>query len=333
VTALRAARVAIVIPVYNGAGMIAAAVRSALGQDHPGTRVLVVDDGSTDATPALLARMPGITVLRQENRGPAAARNAGWRAAADAEYVFFLDADCIAPPDWVSSLLVHHRERSTGCVGCVYDLANPDSLLARIIYREFERRHAGCREDTLFLGSYGYSFRRATLERVGGFDESYRHASHEDNELGWRLLRASYRLRLVREVSVKHHFPRRLWGYLVTQARHGFWRMKVIRAYPVSALGDDYSTPLDYLQPPLVLTAALLAPVPGAWAPPAAALSLAGAIALQAPLAAAMLRHGSPPGEVLAYVLLLGPLRSLARSVGMIAGLLRFWAPGTEPRA
>ena len=125
----------------------------------------------------------------------------------------------------MSKLLVHHEEHSTGCVGCVYGIANPDSFLARIIYREFERRYAFCGEHTYFIGSYGYSFRRDTLDRVGGFDESYRHASHEDNELGWRLVRASYRLRLVREVSVKHHFPRRLGGYLVTQARRGFWRM------------------------------------------------------------------------------------------------------------
>jgi glycosyltransferase involved in cell wall biosynthesis len=325
--------VAVVIPVYNGVRTVEAAIRSALAQDHPGTRVIVVDDGSTDGTAALLAGLPGITVLRQENRGPAAARNVGWRAATDADYVFFLDADCVAPPDWVSRLLLHHEELSTGCVGCVYGLANPDSWLARIIYREFQRRYAFCGEHTYFLGSHGYSFRRETLERMGGFDESYRHASHEDNELGWRLLRASYRLRLVREVAVKHHFPRRVWSYLVTQARHGFWRMKVIRTYPQSALGDEYSSPFDYAQPPLVLFALLLAILAGGGRPTglAAAAALGAAIVLQAPVATGMRRLGSRRREVLLFSLVLGPLRSLARSLGMVAGVVWFWALGARP--
>lgn len=330
-TAMAQRRVAIVIPVFNGARTIEAAARSALAQDHAATRVVVVDDGSTDGTPAMLAALPGVTVLRQENRGPAAARNAGWRAAADAEFIFFLDADCVAPVDWVSRLLAHHGERTTGCVGCVYGIANPDSWLARILFREFERRFEFCRDHTAFIGSYGYSFRRSTLEAVGGFDESYRHASHEDNELGWRLQRASYRLRLVRDVAVKHNFPRRLRAYLVTQARHGFWRMKVIRTYPVSALGDEYSNPFDYLQPPLVLLACVAAMWGGdarAW--PLAAALFGAAILMHAPVASGMRRLGARRREVLVFSFVLGPLRALARSLGMVLGLLWFWTPGLE---
>jgi glycosyltransferase involved in cell wall biosynthesis len=326
-----APRVAIVIPVFNGARTILGAVRSALAQQHPDTQVVVVDDGSTDETPALLATIDGITVIRQHNRGPAAARNVGWRAV-DADYVFFLDADCIAPPDWVSRLLTHHGDATTGCVGCVYDLANPDSLLARIIYREFERRFEFCGDQTLFLGSYGTSYSRSTLAALGGFDESYRQASHEDNDLGWRLLRASYRLRLVRDVAVRHHFPRGLGSYLRTQARHGFWRMKVIRTHPLSALGDEYSSPCDYLQPPLVLAATCL-PVLGLLGPasaPTAAALLAVSIFLQAPVALGMRRLGSRRREIAFYGLVLGPLRSLARSLGMVAGMVRFFAPGRE---
>ncbi len=332
-TAQAAPAVAVVIPVFNGQATIVGAVRSAQAQDHPRVRVVVVDDGSTDRTPELLAAIPGIDVIRQENRGPAAARNAGWRLATDAQYVFFLDSDCVAPRRWVATLLRHHEEASTGCVGCVYDLANPDSFLARTIYREFERRYEFCGSETLFVGSYGYSFSRATLERMGGFDETYRHASHEDNDLGWRLLRADYRLRLVRDVAVKHHFPQRFSRYLVSQARHGFWRMKVLRRYPVSALGDEYSSPFDYLQPPLVLAALVTA----VWSRGAGAAALAAgglflaAVALQAPVAVGLRRLGSRRREVVFYGLLLGPSRALARSVGMVAGVIRFWALGAEP--
>jgi len=319
-------RLAIVIPVHNGERTVEAAVRSALGQDQPGCRVIVVDDGSTDSTPDILGRIPSITVIRLSNAGPAAARNQGWKAAAEADLIFFLDADCIAPPDWVSRLLRYHDEEQTGCVGCVYGLANPDSFLARILYKEFERRYEFCGVHTYFIGSYGYSFRRSVLERIGGYDESYRHASHEDNDLGWRLIHAGYRLRLVREVKIEHHFPRSLWSYLRVQMRHGYWRMKVLRAHPGSTMGDEYSNIFDYLQPPLVLAAGLTATL-GSPAPVALAL-FGTSLVLQAPLATGMRRLGCRRREILFYSLLLGPLRALARSFGMVAGLVWFWVLG-----
>ncbi|HEY5999422.1 MAG TPA: glycosyltransferase family 2 protein [bacterium] len=322
-----AARVAIVIPVYNGQRTIQASVRSALAQRHPACTVIVVDDGSTDRTPEIVASIPGVTLLRQENRGPAAARNLGWRSAVDAKFVFFLDADCVAPPDWVGRLLAHHREKRTSCVGSAYGIANPESLLARVIYREFERRYEFCGLHPAFVGAHGYSFRRSRLERLGGYDESYRHASHEDNDLGWRLLRASRRLRLVRDVRVRHHFPERLGPYLRTQMRHGFWRMKLLRAHPASALGDEYSNLFDYLQPPLMLLAALLlAAGDGRGAAAGVALALAAiALALQAPVASGLRRLGSRRREVAFYSLVFSPLRALARGAGMAAGVFWFW--------
>jgi hypothetical protein len=328
------ASVAVVIPVHNGRSTIEAAVRSVQAQDYPAGQIVVVDDGSTDGTSDLLASLPGITLLRQSRRGPAAARNLGWRSASGAEYIFFLDADCQAPPRWISTLVEHHGRDPAGCVGCVYGLANPRSVLARIIYREFQRRYEFCGVHTSFIGSHGYSFRRDVLEAVGGYDESYRRASHEDNDLGWRLLRSGYRLRLVREVAVAHRFPESLLAYLRTQARHGFWRMKLLRSFPGSALGDEYSNPFDYLQPPLVLAAAgsLILGIRYPAALGTAGGFLAAALLLQAPVASGLRRLGSRRREILSYVFLLGPLRSFSRSLGMTAGLVWFWVLGKNSR-
>src|SRR6266478_4195467 len=113
------ARVSIVIPVYNGAATVAHAVDSALGQRFdPGFDVIVVDDGSTDATAATLAGFGDrIRVMTQGNRGPAAARNSGV-AIARGEYLAFLDADDVFLPgklaatapllDDLSAVLVFH---------------------------------------------------------------------------------------------------------------------------------------------------------------------------------------------------------------------------------
>ena len=71
-----------IIPVYNGADFLAEAVTSALNQTYPALEVVIVDDGSTDRTPEV-ARSFGerVRYLRQENAGPAVARNTGLAAA------------------------------------------------------------------------------------------------------------------------------------------------------------------------------------------------------------------------------------------------------------
>ena len=91
--------VSVIVPVFNGKDTIAAALDSALAQEFGGdVEVIVVNDGSTDATSSVLEAYRGcVTVLDRVNGGPAAARNAGVRAS-HGEYVAFLDADDIWMP-------------------------------------------------------------------------------------------------------------------------------------------------------------------------------------------------------------------------------------------
>jgi len=85
--------VSVVVPVYNGAKHILATLASVAAQSHRAFEVLVVDDASTDNTVALLANSPvPLTLLRQANAGVSSARNAGL-AAAQGEFVCFLDQD------------------------------------------------------------------------------------------------------------------------------------------------------------------------------------------------------------------------------------------------
>jgi Glycosyl transferase family 2 len=90
--------VSVIIPTYNRAAFIAAAIDSALDQTCPPDAIIVVDDGSTDETPEILARYgPPVRVIRQENRGRSTARNTGLRAATG-DAVFFLDSDDMLLP-------------------------------------------------------------------------------------------------------------------------------------------------------------------------------------------------------------------------------------------
>ena len=106
---MSASLVSIVIPCYNAAPWLPAALDSALAQTHRPLEIIAVDDGSTDATPAILAdyaaRHPGILrVLTQPNRGQCAAANAGL-AVSNGHYIKFFDADDLLSPDAVAAQL------------------------------------------------------------------------------------------------------------------------------------------------------------------------------------------------------------------------------------
>lgn len=107
--------ISILIPAYNAAPFLSRSVGSALAQTYPNIEVVIVDDGSTDQTPAIAdgmaARDARIKVVHQENRGLAEARRSGIKAAT-ADYICHLDADDELLPDALSFLhdkLVEHR--------------------------------------------------------------------------------------------------------------------------------------------------------------------------------------------------------------------------------
>lgn len=97
--------VTIVVPVYNGARYLREALDSLVAQSYPHLDIVAVDDGSTDETPAILATYGNrLRVLRQANRGQAAAMNAGW-AAGDGEVLSYLSSDDRLRPGAVATAI------------------------------------------------------------------------------------------------------------------------------------------------------------------------------------------------------------------------------------
>lgn len=110
--------VTVVIPTRNRATILAGALASALGQRDVAIEVIVIDDGSTDDTPALLARISDdrLNIIRQQtSRGVSAARNHGLRRARG-EWVAFLDDDDLWAPDWLATAVGVGRQASAGLV-------------------------------------------------------------------------------------------------------------------------------------------------------------------------------------------------------------------------
>ena len=100
--------VSVVIPSYNRAPVLARCLDALADQDPAPGEVVVVDDGSTDATPAVLAERDWTRVVRRANGGRAAAKNSGVEAARG-DVVLFLDDDVIATPGLVGRHIDHHR--------------------------------------------------------------------------------------------------------------------------------------------------------------------------------------------------------------------------------
>ncbi len=246
--------VSIVIAAYNAQTTLRECLEACANQTLPAHEIIVVDDGSTDGTHSIFEQfkaMPGsenTRLLDQFNAGPAAARNRGARAATG-EVIAFTDSDCIPAPNWLAQLLAGFVDDSIAGVGGTYGIANPHSLMARMVHEEIVMRHERMGADVDFLGSFNVAYRKSLFDAVGGFDESFRAASGEDNDLAYRIQDHGGQLRFTRDAVVAHYHPERLWPYLRTQCRHGYWRVKLYTKHAGRARGDRYAGFGDLMAP------------------------------------------------------------------------------------
>lgn len=281
------------------------------------SEVIVVDDRSTDSTPGITRRHPGVRLVAGDGRGPGAARNLGWRVATT-PLIWFVDADCVVRPDALELLLPHLADPGVGGVGGSYDNLFPDSLVATLIHEEIVLRHRRMPDRVDFLATFNVLYRREALEAVGGFDPRFRKA--QDAELAYRVRAAGYELAFDPRSKVGHHHPTRLAPYLRTQGAQGFWRVRLYREHPTRTGGDSYSSTLDHVQPPLAVAslAGLLAlAVPGwRWVALIGPMLLALA---QLPIAAGIVAATGRPG-LLAFIPF-SFVRAFARGVGMVLAI------------
>lgn len=250
--------VSIVIPAYNCSKTITKVIESALNQTFGHCEVIVVDDGSTDNTAQVIKNFPQVKYIYQENGGPAKARNRGLKESNN-EIVFFTDSDCVAHSDWIELAIKHFYDEQVAVVCGSYGIANKESLLARCIHDEILYRHHNLVSDyPKVFGSYNFGIRKKVFLQVGGFNEGYRNASGEDNDLSYKIINAGYKIFFEKDALVDHCHPTALKKYLKEQYRHGFWRVKMYRDHPTMAKGDDYTFWKDIIEVPLVFGFLLL---------------------------------------------------------------------------
>jgi tetratricopeptide (TPR) repeat protein len=192
-------RVSVIIPTYNRSKLLQLAVESVLAQTYPAVEIIVVDDGSTDDTEAVMEQYAGrITYIKQDNQGVAAARNAGIRVASG-EYLNFLDDDDRFMPAKIERQVQILDSRSEiGLVHCRYYHIDEDGnrlseaglLPEGKVLKELV---CGC-----FVWSGAPLIRRQCLDQVGLFDEETWSTS-EDWDMWLRIAQAGYPFACVQE--------------------------------------------------------------------------------------------------------------------------------------
>jgi len=209
-------RITVVVCVYNGAPWIADCLEGLSRLQYPDYEVVVVDDGSTDATARIVATHD-VRCIRTENRGLGHARNAGIEAA-DGEIVAFIDADARPDRDWLSHVALTLGASDFVGVGGPNIAPPGDGLVAscvanapggptHVLRTDREAEHIpGC----------NMVFRKSALEAIGGFDPVFRVAG-DDVDLCWRLQARGWALGFSPGAVVWHH-PRDSIG--------AFWRQQ-----------------------------------------------------------------------------------------------------------
>ncbi|MGH9851222.1 MAG: glycosyltransferase, partial [Blastocatellia bacterium] len=172
--------------------------------EYPNFEVIVVDDGSTDAT-AAITREYGFRLISTENRGLSNARNTGLEAATG-EIVAYLDDDAYPDPHWLTYLAATFLSTTHAGVGgpniappgdgpvadCV---ANAPGNPAHVLISDQEAEHIpGC----------NMAFRKACLEAIGGFDAQF-HTAGDDVDMCWRLRQRGWTLGFSPAALVWHH--------------------------------------------------------------------------------------------------------------------------------
>jgi glycosyltransferase involved in cell wall biosynthesis len=218
-----AASISVVVPTRDRPGSLAECL-AALGRQHfdEPLEIVVVDDGSRQASEvaALVAAAPSARLVPGPGRGPAAARNAGVRAAVG-ELICFTDDDCEPAVGWVAALVARLRAGADAVAGTTVN-PNPADRLAEASERvsayvtEFSFRDG----PTPFAPSNNLACRAAVLEAVA-FDERYQSPGGEDRDWCARLARRGFDLVREPEAVVGHRQQLDLTGFWRRHARFG----------------------------------------------------------------------------------------------------------------
>jgi len=283
-------RISVVVPTYCRMNLLRRCLDALMAQRLPpeAYEIIVVDDGHesrVEFAVGELARHPGAPRLRYlrpaSGRGPAVARNCGWRAARG-DIVAFTDDDTIPDRDWLAEglrALQEHPEWVAAAGAVQVPRPCPEARPTDHELMTEGLAHAEFVTASAFV-------RRSALERIGGFDERFRRAWREDSDLQFRLMEDVGPVGRIATARVQHPVRPEPWGVCLRQQRNTFFDALLFKKHPrlyrqrirPTPPWDYYLVVLASLAAPWLAWAGHLAPAAGALG---VALGLVGWIAVR----------------------------------------------------
>ncbi|MEO1761694.1 MAG: glycosyltransferase family 2 protein [Cyanobacteria bacterium J06629_18] len=214
--------ISVIIPVHNGGESFHRCLSSLKKSKISPDEVIVVSDADTDGS-WLVAEEFGAKVIRMSvNQGPAKARNLG-ASVAKSDILYFVDADVEISPDAIIQVKQAFENDSelAALIGSYDDQPGESNFLSQYknLFHHYTHQIAS-EEAFTFWGACG-AIRREIFLSVGGFDESYLRPSIEDIELGYRIRGGGYKIKLLKDLHVKHL---KHWGVVSLLRAEIFYR-------------------------------------------------------------------------------------------------------------
>jgi GT2 family glycosyltransferase len=223
--------VTVVLAVRDRKKTIAECLESLLALDYPRDllEILVVDNGSRDGTRAIVEKFgDAVSIIDEPRPGPAAARNAGIRAARG-EVVALTDSDCTVDPGWLRALVAPLGDHTVGIVGGLI-LARRPANRAELFGESIHDHQAAIEETSApYAITISWASRRDVLLEAGLFDETLKRSS--DHEFAYRITALGYTIVFAPDAVAYHRNERSLGGLFREGWQHGFYGRPVARRH------------------------------------------------------------------------------------------------------
>jgi len=243
--------VSVIVVCYNERDNIDQCINSLIRQDYPPNlyEVILVDNGSDDGTQKIIQdyvrQHQRLRLIVNPDRGIAGSRNLGLMAATH-EFVAFMDADCIAPPNWLSTLtagFAYHHDRDNSIVAVGGSNVPPQRSsrfhdVLNIFLNTYLGSHGSVqgirfRDDmpVPHLPTVNVLYHKAAVLQVGSFDVTFGNIG-EDQDLSFRLQEKGYRFYYLTKATITHKLRPDLNSWMKNMFTYGKGRMWLMRKWP-----------------------------------------------------------------------------------------------------
>lgn len=228
------ASISVIIPTFKRPKLLYRCLTALYRQDYPGCffEVAVVSDGPDPQTEAIVqffaGEYPDFCITFHSlptRRGPAAARNYGWRRTAG-DLVVFTDDDCIPENDWLAAYWRAYRFYDRRYVA----LAGKVTVPVRDCPTDYEKNVAYLSTAEFITANCACS--RGALELTGGFDEAFPTAWREDSDLQFKLLTGQIPIYHVSDALVCHPVRKTSWGVSIAEQRKSMFNALLFKKHP-----------------------------------------------------------------------------------------------------